>query len=92
MLVEDSSDGIISIGEPITKSTGSISLNRVPGGPWCWELVLADGNGRRLGSIELTTVDLQQLRDLLAKAIVNVPKIVHRQVVCGGALPFERDK
>jgi hypothetical protein len=72
MSVEDLNDGIISIGEPVVKSTGSLSVNRiiVPNGPWVWELALANANGERVADISLTTSDLRELRDLLSKAIV----------------------
>jgi len=71
MSVENLNDGIISIGDPVTKPTGSLSVNRitVPNGPWVWELVLAGANGKRVGDIALTTVDLRTLRDLLDEAL-----------------------
>ena len=71
MSVEDPNDGIISIGEPVVKSTGYLSVNRItiPNGPWVWELALADANGKRVADISLTTGDLQELRGLLSKAI-----------------------
>ena len=71
MSIENLNDGIISIGEPVIKSTGSLAVNRitVPNGPWVWELVLVDANGKRVGDIALTTIDLRELRDLLSKAI-----------------------
>ena len=71
MSIENPNDGIISIGESVMKSTGSLAVNRitVPNGPWVWELVLADANGKRVGDIALTTSDLRVLRELLGKAI-----------------------
>lgn len=71
MSVENLNDGIISIGEPVTKPTGSLSVNRItaPNGPWVWELALAGANGERVGDITLTTVDLRTLHDLLGKAL-----------------------
>lgn len=71
MSVENQNDGIISIGEPIMKPMGSLSVNRIttPNGPWVWELALADSSGTRVGDISLTSVDLRELRNLLGKAI-----------------------
>lgn len=72
MSIKNPSDGVISIGEPIERSQGSLELNRitVPHGPWVWNLKIRDPVGLSVAGIDLTTVDLQKLRDLIAKAIV----------------------
>jgi len=53
----------------LRETNGSLALNRitVPYGPlWIWELEIRDQNGESLAGIDLTTVDLQKLHDLIA--------------------------
>ena len=91
MSLENPNDGIISIGESVMGSTGSLAVNRitVPNGPWVWELVLADANGKRVGDIALTTIDLRELRDLFNKAIAMGGEQAMKCPLCTGEIEVD---